>query len=225
MHTRILSLLVALALLAPFAAVSGVNAATPGGAPEPCTPSGIQPRLSAAYGTDPTASVSPVQGPAGSTATIHVWNFLPGQDVSAIMRIAGDPVIAKGATDENGEAYLQFIVPTASEGSYWIFAFQENRTCVHAAVHFRVGPAFPNPTPAPTQTPTPVRPVPPTIPPPPTATPARPTPVAPAAGTGGADSGLFGNASANLVGLVAGLALVSAGFAALGRNRRRRTFR
>ncbi len=189
--------------------------------PEPCSTQ--EPLVSAqALGRDPTISVTPNLGPSGSSATIHIYNFLPGQDVNAIFRVIGDPVVAKGKTDANGEAYLTFTVPTAPDGSYFILAAQDNRTCVHASTRFQIGPAptpRPNtPTPAASATPilataTPI----PTTTAMPTATPTTPavvpTPVRPSAGTG-LESG--NGMQFNLFLALVALAVTASGFAVLG---------
>ncbi|MEP6871614.1 MAG: hypothetical protein ABI939_07155 [Anaerolineaceae bacterium] len=189
--------------------------------PEPCSTQA--PQVSAQQlGSEPSVSVTPNLGPSGSSATIHVYNFLPNQDVNAIFRVAGDPVVGRGKTDANGEAYLTFTVPTAPDGSYYILAAQDNRTCVHASTRFQIGPApTPRPNP-PTATPTPAASATPIVPiasptPIATATPTRPavlpTPVLPSTGTGpGSGGGLQVNLFLGLIALV----VTASGFAVLG---------
>ena len=212
-------LLAATAVLALFGAVAlargGTLAAGTAYAatPEPC--STTEPQVSAqTIGQDPTVSVTPNLGPSGSSATIHVYNFLPDQDVNAIFRVIGDPVVATGKTDANGEAYLTFTVPTAADGSYYILVAQANRTCVHDSTRFQIGAAPPTATPRPS-TPTPV--------PPTTATPTKPailpTPVIPATGTG-LENG--GGLQVNLFLALTALVVTASGFAVLGLSGARR---
>ena len=211
-------------VLAFFGAVALAQGTSPTGTayaatPEPCSTQ--EPQVSAQQlGTEPSVSVTPNLGPSGSSATIHVYNFLPNQDVNAIFRVAGDPVVARGKTDANGEAYLTFTVPTAPDGSYYILAAQDNRTCVHASTRFQIGPApTPRPNP-PTLTPTPAASATPIAP---TATPTKPTalptPVLPSTGTGpGSGGGLQVNLFLGLIALV----VTASGFAVLGLSGARR---
>ncbi|MEP7215218.1 MAG: hypothetical protein ABI782_03145 [Anaerolineaceae bacterium] len=210
--------------LAFFGAVALAQGSGPTGTayaatPEPCSTQ--EPQVSAQQlGHEPSVSVTPNLGPSGSSATIHVYNFLPNQDVNAIFRVAGDPVVARGKTDANGEAYLTFTVPTAPDGSYYILAAQDNRTCVHASTRFQIGPApTPRPNP-PTATPTPAASATPIAP---TATPTKPavlpTPVLPSTGTGpDSGSGLHVNLFLALIALV----VTASGFAVLGLSGSRR---
>jgi hypothetical protein len=182
--------------------------------PEPCSTS--VPGVSASFlpiTHEPTLSVAPIKGPSGSSATLHLTNFLPNQSVNAIFRVIGDPVVATGTTDAQGEAYLLFTVPTAPDGVYWILAAQENRTCVHAAVHFEIGQVPPTPTSTP-RPPTPVAPTP-TTPPPPT-----PTPQIPVLGSGPGAPG--GSAPLNFGMAAAGCWVASVGFVFLAFGKRRR---
>lgn len=210
---------VALAVFGAVALGQGIGPAGTAYAatPEPCSTQ--EPQVAAQQlGQEPSVSVTPNLGPSGSSATIHVYNFLPNQDVNVIFRVAGDPVVAKGKTDANGEAYLTFTVPTAADGSYYILAAQDNRTCVHASVRFQIGAAPPTATPRPANTPTATAtPAASATPIAPTATPTRPaalpTPVLPATGTGlGSGGGLQVNLSLALVALV----VTASGFAVLG---------
>jgi len=150
-------------------------------------------------------------GPSGSAATLHLWNFLPEQEVNATFRVTGDPIVATGTTDAQGEAYLTFTVPQAPDGVYWILAHQVNRTCVHASVHFRIGTVPPTPTPT---TPPPLPTVTPTIPPPAIS----PTPLPPVAGSGPGS----GNPLMDFPVAVAGCWLAAAGFVVLMASRRSR---
>ena len=210
--------------------VGGVALATggqPGGAayaatPEPC--STVAPQVSAQQlGAEPSVSVTPNLGPSGSSATIRVYNFLPDQDVNAIFRVSGDPVVARGKTDANGEASLTFTVPTAPNGSYYILAAQDNRTCIHASTIFTIGPVPPTVTPSPRPTNTPAATPIATTTPNPTATPTKPaalpTPILPKAGNG-LDSG--SGLQVNLFMAVVALAVTASGFAVLGLSAARR---
>ena len=189
--------------------------------PAPC--STVEPQVAAQQlGNEPAASVTPNLGPSGSSATIHAYNFLPNENVNAIFRVAGDPVVAKGKTDANGEAFLTFTVPTAPDGSYYILVAQDNRTCVHASVRFQIGAVPPTATPRPANTPTPTPAATPpaatttAIPTPsPTATrPAiLPTPVLPATGNG---AGGGGGVQVNLFLAFVALSVTAAGFGVLG---------
>ena len=209
--------------LAFFGAAALAAGGQPGGTayaatPEPCSTQEAQ--VSAqAIGLEPTVSVTPNLGPSGSSATLHAYNFLPDQDVTAIFRVIGDPVVATGKTDANGEAYLKFTVPTAPDGSYYILVAQANRTCVHASVRFQIGPVPPTATPRPTNTPTPAisaTPGPQTPTATATATPTTPavlpTPVLPKTGTGTGSGGL----QVNLLLAIFALAVTATGFGVLG---------
>lgn len=191
MLTRWLIVIGALAALAPFVIVTGASATAPQPAAEPCTSGPIGFRLSQVG--QPSASVNPVRGPGGTRGTIAVRNFLPNEEVQAIFRSTGDPVVASGKVGADGRLVMDFTVPNAPDGEYWILVAQANRTCVHAAVRFTIGAV----TPTPTATATPTRPptLPPatatatTPPPPATPTPVPPTPRPPTAGGGGAGTG------------------------------------
>ncbi len=206
-----------LAMSAAFllAYVAGAPRSAEAAPPEPCSTSvagaAVEPLLS----HDPTVSVTPNRGPSGTSATLHAWNFLPGQSVNAIFRVTGDPVVATGTVDSQGEAYLQFTVPTAPDGTYWILVAQENRTCVHAAVHFTIGANPPTPTPVP-PTATPTTPPTTTTPTTPIVSPTAP-PQPPVAG-----SGTLGNAWVLNSGFAAlGLFVMAAGFSFLSLTRRK----
>ncbi len=217
-------------VLAFFGAVVLAQGSQPGTAyaanPEPCSTQ--EPQVSAQQlGREPTVSVTPNLGPSGSSAVLHAYNFLPNEDVNAIFRVIGDPVVATGKTNAAGEAFLTFTVPTAPDGVYVILVAQANRTCVHASVHFRIGAAPPTATPRPANTPTPTAATP-TTPaasatpiatgtPVATATPTRPavlpTPVLPSTGTGPGGSG---GLQFNLLLALVALMVTASGFAVLG---------
>jgi len=175
--------------------------------PEPCTPSGDAVVAAAIpINQDPSLSVYPDMGPSGSSSTLHLWNFLPDQKVSAIFRVIGDPVVATGTTDAQGEAYLNFTVPTGPDGVYWILASQDNRACVHASAHFQIGTVPPTPTrTVPEPTPSPTVPV------------LTPTPQPPVAGSGAGTS----TAVMDFTIAAAGFWLAAAGFGVLMASRRK----
>ena len=207
-------------VLAFFGAVVLAQGSQPGTAyaatPEPCSTQ--EPQVSAQQlGHEPTVSVTPNLGPSGSKAVLHAYNFLPNEDVNAIFRVIGDPVVSTGKTDAAGEAFLTFTVPTAPDGVYVILVAQANRTCIHASVHFQIGAAPPTATPRPS-TPTAVATTPAASATPiATATPTKPavlpTPVLPSTGTGpGSDSGM----QVNLLLALVALTVTASGFAVLG---------
>ena len=201
------------ALGASLASNHASNAAA--AAPEPCSTSVASLSIESLV-QEPSVSVTPDLGPSGTQAVLHIWNFLPNQTVTAIFRIAGDPVVATGTVGANGEAYLNFTVPQGPNGVYWILVAQENRTCVHAAVHYTIGLA---PTPVP-PTATPVPPTPTVVPPTATVVPPTPTPqpAPPVAGGGSGPADLLLNPIVAAVGFFT----MASGFSALALNRTKR---
>ncbi|MCC6382936.1 MAG: hypothetical protein IT304_10545 [Dehalococcoidia bacterium] len=216
MHTRFL--ISAAMAVAAFAAVVALHerAAPAAAAPEPCSTelAGV---VSAQALNDPMVSVSPISGPGGTSAQLHLWNFLPDQDVNAIFRSDGSPVVATGKTDAQGQAYLNFTVPNAPNGVYWILVAQDNRTCVHASVRFQIAPV--TPTPVPSVTPTVVPPTPTQVAPTPAPPTVTPTPRPPISGSGTASTPLSGPMQFTAVLVV--LLLASSGLIAVGVVRRR----
>ena len=195
------------------ASLGGTAKSAQAAPPEPCSTSVAGLSIEQLVSHDPSVSVTPNKGPSGTSASLHLWNFLPGQSVNAIFRITGDPVVATGTVDSNGEATLLFTVPTGPDGTYWILVAQENRTCVHAAVHFQIGQVPPTPTPnPPTATPT--------NPPTPTAPAVSPTapPQPPVAGSGSGVNRLVINSSI----AAAGLFVMASGFSLLSLRPRKR---
>jgi len=149
MRTRLL-----LILMVVLGAFPAAMAATPAEA-----------QIAQCAGAEPTISLSPISGPSGTQVTLRYRNFDPGDPLKVIFRSAGDPVVATGTADADGEGRLVFTVPSAPDGLYWVYV-----EC-HTAAHFRIGPVTPTVTSSPTQTATP------TNTPAVTRTPAPPTPV------------------------------------------------
>lgn len=215
MHIRFL-IAAALVAAAFGAAVTLHERAAPAAAaPEPCSTE-LAGQVSAQAVNDPMVSVSPISGPGGTAAQLHLWNFLPDQAVNAIFRSDGSPVVATGTTDARGEAYLNFTVPSAPNGVYWILVAQDNRTCVHASVRFQIAPATPTPVPP---TPTVAPPTPTVVAPTPVPPTATPTPRPPVSGSGVDGGPISGQMQFTTV-LVA-LLLASSGLIAVGAVRRR----
>jgi len=165
---------------------------------------------SAALAVDePYVTLTPPWGPPGTVVSINAFNFGPNQDIKAILRVTGDPVVATGHTDEHGHANLIFTFPAASDGLYNILVTDLNNEC-DAGTRFQVRPATPTSTPKPptvTPTGTPV---------PPTAVP--PTPKPPIAGSG-QGSGTFGS-GLDALAIVLALVIFGGGFTLVGLARR-----
>ena len=198
MRTRLL-----LILMVVLGAFPAALAATPAEA-----------QIAQCAGAEPTISLSPISGPSGTQVTLRYRNFDPGDPLKVIFRSAGDPVVATGTADADGEGRLVFTVPSAPDGLYWVYV-----EC-HTAAHFRIGPVTPTVTSSPTQSATPTNtpavtrtPAPPT--PVNTVAPPPPTPLAPVAGEGLAASS-SATSQFNLFALAAALAMAAAGFGSLG---------
>lgn len=162
----------------------------------------------------PTISLNPISGPAGTQVTLRYRNFRAGDPIKVIFRVTGDPVVASGVAEADGEGRITFTVPPAPDGVYWVYV-----EC-HTAAHFRVGPVTPTVTSSPTQTATPTRtPAVTTTPAPPAVQPTvvPPTPVAPFAGDGQVSPAPSGM---NLTVLLAALVGVAAGLGTVGTGAR-----
>jgi hypothetical protein len=158
---------------------------------------------------EPYVTLTPPWGPPGTVVSINAFNFRPNEDIKAILRVTGDPVIATGRTDEYGHANLIFTFPSASDGLYNILVTDLENDC-DAGTRFQVRPATPTVPPT-------VTPVPPTVTPvPPTAVP--PTPQPPIAG-GGQGSGTFGS-GLDALAIVLALVIFGGGFTLVGLARR-----
>ncbi|MBI2765085.1 MAG: hypothetical protein HYX53_04145 [Chloroflexi bacterium] len=229
MHIRFLF---ALALLSGFAVslIPALGTATATLAAEPCTTGELV--VAQEYDqasdlppvTEPTVTVSPISGPTGTVATLHVTRFTADLPIEAIFRVLGDPVVGTATTDANGEATFKITIPAGPDGIYWILVRGVAKNCVHASVRFQIAPLTPTPvptstpiaTPTPTRTPTPVTPGVPTA----TPTPVTPTPAAPSAGNGPGAAGTtsFG---IDFSAIALGIGLLGLGFGMLGSVQRR----
>jgi hypothetical protein len=128
----------------------------------------------------PSVRLTPATGQPGSSVTARLLYFIPSEDVQMIFRGPGNPIVARGRTDTDGAASLQFVVPQYISGVYDVFTVNVADPNCDAVVQFTVIPGPPataTPTQAP-PTPTPTRPVnaTPTLPAAPTATSAPPSP-------------------------------------------------
>lgn len=149
-------------------------------------------------------TLNPTSGIVGTVVEAKLTGAPPNDPITVIFKIPGDPVLATGTTDANGEATFTFTIPYALSGTYPIF-FTDFKCSCQIAVDFTVivGLRTPTPTATPTTPPT-ATPTATTTPPPPatataTATPtATRTPLVPVAGTtqplgpGGPNVGILG---------------------------------
>jgi hypothetical protein len=181
----------------------------------------------------PYVTLTPSFGEAGTEVSVNLFNFLPNDDVTVILRVPGNPVVATGTTDAEGRANIVFTMLEFPGDRVAIFVTAT--PCYAAGAYFELREVTPTPTFAPTETPTPTATV--TTTPPTTtvtttpttpataatktATPRPVSPQAPVAGTGG--DGGFGGSGANLA--LVGLALVifCGAFALWGTTRHLRT--
>ncbi len=143
-------------------------------------------------------TLNPSSGIVGTVVEAKLTGAPPNDPITVIFKIPGDPVLATGTTDANGEATFTFTIPYALSGTYPVF-FTDFKCSCQVAADFTVivGLRTPTPTPTPTKPPT-ATPIPTGTPPPlPTATP-TPTPKVPVAGTtrpltpGGPNVGVLG---------------------------------
>jgi len=154
-------------------------------------------------------TLTPSSGPPGTVVTAELSGAKPGVALTVIFQIPGDPIVATGTTDANGEATFTFTVPYVPGGGTWPVFFTDFACACQISVPFTVINARPTntptptaPVPPPTVTPTvsppTVTPTPPpgaTLTPTPTAAPATPnptatpTPAVPFAGTGSSMGG------------------------------------
>jgi hypothetical protein len=229
MHTRLLFAAALLSGIAVFL-IPGFGTSAAAFAAEPCTAG--EPPVAQEYDqasdlppvTEPTVTVSPISGPAGTVATLHVTHFTADLPIEAVFRVSGDPIVGTATTDANGEATFKITIPAGPDGLYWILVRGVAKNCVHASVRFQIAPLTPTAvptstpiaTPTPTRTPTPVTPGVPT----PTPTPITPTPAAPSAGNGpGAAGGTGLGVDFSVIAL--GIGLLGVGFGLLGNVQRR----
>lgn len=166
----------------------------------------------------PEISLSPTAGPAGTRVEITMRHFRANEEVRAVMRVPGDPIVATGTTDVNGFGRIAFNIPSASEGTYWVIVTDVSGDCA-ASARFRIGQVPPTLTPSPTATVPPTQ-TPATTATPPTtiatstptatATPGQPRPPGAGSGTG---TGMGGGFNAAVVLFAFGL--FAAGFVAM----------
>jgi len=114
-------------------------------------------------------SLSPSSGIVGTVVNAKLTGATPGTALTVIFKIGGDPVLATGTVDANGEANFTFTIPWTPGGTYTIF-FTDFLCNCQIGVPFTV--LVQRQTPTPTATPT----TPPTVTP--TATPQVPTAIA-----------------------------------------------
>ncbi len=143
-------------------------------------------------------TLNPTSGIVGTVVEAKLTGAPPNDPITVIFKIPGDPILATGTTDANGEATFTFTIPYALSGTYPVF-FTDFKCSCQAEAPFTVivGHRTPTPTATPTTPPT-ATPIPTGTPPPlPTATP-TPTPKVPVAGTtqpftpGGPNVGILG---------------------------------
>ncbi|MGD9934194.1 MAG: hypothetical protein AB7T37_10815 [Dehalococcoidia bacterium] len=197
MHTR---LLLVLALVA--GAFTLLPAATANAAPPAPT-------------CGPYITLTPPFGQAGTVVSVNLFQFTPNTEAAVTLRVAGDPVVATGTTDENGHANIIFTMQsfTGSQVAIQVRA----APCNFAGAYFKFREATPTPVPTtpPATATTPATPQPTT----PATAAITPTPKAPIAGSAGEAAFGLTAGGANLA--IAGLALVvfTAAFVIWGSSR------
>src|SRR5689334_17223421 len=67
---------------------------------------------------EPFITIQPSAGPPGTLVVITLHNFKPNEEVHAILRVTGDPVVATGTTDASGGGQLSFSFPSQPNGLY-----------------------------------------------------------------------------------------------------------
>lgn len=153
-----------------------------------------------ALAAEKVVTLNPTSGIVGTVVEAKLSGAPPNDPITVIFKIPGDPILATGTTDANGEATFTFTIPYALSGTYPVF-FTDFKCSCQAEAPFTVivGHRTPTPTATPTTPPT-ATPIPTGTPPPlPTATPtATSTPRVPVAGTtqpltpGGPNVGILG---------------------------------
>ena len=146
-----------------------------------------------AASAEKSVTLNPSSGIVGTQVEAKLSGATPGTFITVIFKIGGDPVLATGTVDANGEATFNFTIPWTPGGIYTIF-FTDFKCACQIAVPFTV--LVQRQTPTATATPT----TPPTATPtatPPGATPttpptATPTPIVPVLGTDAGFSNLAG---------------------------------
>ena len=100
----------------------------------------------------PSVRLTPATGQPGSSVTARLLYFIPSEDVQMIFRGPGNPIVARGRTDTDGAASLQFVVPQYISGVYDVFTVNVADPNCDAVVQFTVIPGPPA-TATPTQAP------------------------------------------------------------------------
>jgi hypothetical protein len=105
-------------------------------------------------------TITPSSGPVGTVVTGEIFNAPPGDLITVIFKIPGDPILATGTTDATGYAKFTFTIPNVpGGGSFPIFFTNFKCNCQHA-INFTVINSRPTATPTaiatapPTATPT-----------------------------------------------------------------------
>ncbi len=160
---------------------------------------GLAAAATPALAAEKKVTLNPTSGIVGTVVEAKLTGAPPNDPITVIFKIPGDPILATGTTDANGEATFTFTIPYALSGTYPIF-FTDFKCSCQVAADFTVivGHRTPTPTATPTTPPT-ATPTATTTPPPPTApATATPTPKVPVAGTtqpltpGGPNVGVLG---------------------------------
>lgn len=201
MHTR---LLLVLALVA--GAFTMLPAATATAAPPAPT-------------CGPYITLTPPFGQAGTVVSVNLFQFPANTEAKVTLRVAGDPVVATGTTDENGHANILFTMQSFQGSQVAIQVRAE--PCNFAGAYFKFREATPTPVPTtpPATATTPATPQPTTPATAATTAPPTVTPKAPPAGSAGEAALGLTAGGANLA--IAGLALVvfTAAFVIWGSSR------
>jgi hypothetical protein len=143
------------------------------------------------------ATLEPTSGPVGTVVHAELFNAPPGDAITVIFKIPGDPILATGTADAQGHAEFTFTIPYVPGGGVQTVFFTNFKCSCQVSALFTItqGVATPIPTATPTQPPataTPQTPATPTptsiIPATPTATPTN-TPVVPVLGNGSIGGG------------------------------------
>jgi|GEM_PF-5186683 len=119
----------------------------------------------AAQAPEKFVTLDPTSGPPGTVVKAELFNGLPNDDITVILKIPGDPVLATGKTDASGHAAFTFTIPPVVGGGVQVIFFTNFKCSCQISVPFEVLNV--RPTPTPTRTPTV---------PPPTSTPVTPPP-------------------------------------------------
>jgi len=166
----------------------------------------------------PYITLTPPFGQAGTVVSVNLFQFTPNTEAAVTLRVAGDPVVATGTTDENGHANILFTMQSFP-GSQVAIQVRAN-PCNFAGAYFTYREATPTPPATVTTTPpatatTPATPVPTT----PATAAITPTPKAPPSGSAG--EAALGLTSGGATLAIAGLALVvfTAAFVIWGSSR------